>query len=141
MTEETKISLQKAALIGRGVAVFLVLLILLGGLFWGGYHRHANVAVRAGEPDDPLSRIRLVETNQVYIRLYELDEDSIASPVDQIMGEVKPEFPTDWSRNYVIEHIEDEEELLYVTVDGKRVLYYAEGISPKRLEMLQTASE
>ena len=148
MEEKKMLNRQKLLLILRGVAVFAVLLVLLFGLNWAGYHRYANVAVREGEPEDALRQVRLVETDTLYIRLDgpEKDPDDTSDDVtaelidytvDEVLGEVKPASLSDWNKNYVVEHIKDRDDLIYIVIDGDRVLYYSEDISPDLLEMLK----
>lgn len=149
MEEKKMINRQKLLLILRGVAVFAVLLVLLFGLNWAGYHRYANVAVREGEPEDALRQVRLVETDTLYIRLDAPekdpdDTDDDVTPdladyytVDEVLGEVKPASLSEWNKNYVVEHIKDRDDLIYLVIDGKRVLYYSEDISPDVLEILK----
>ena len=149
MEEKKMINRQKILLVLRGVAVFAVLFVLLFGLNWVGYHRYANVAVREGDPGDTLRKIRLVETDTVYIRLDvpqrnpdesdpsdDMTADLIDYTVDEVLGEIKPVL-ADWNKNYVVEHIEDREDLIYVVIDGERVLYYDEDMSPALLDMLK----
>ena len=147
MEEVKMINRQKLMLVLRGLAVFAVLLALLFGLNWAGYHRYANVAVREGEPEDALRKVRLVETDTLYIRLDapektpdeedNLTADLVDYVVDEVLGEVKPASLSEWNKNYVVEHIKDREDLIYVVIDGERVLYYDENMPADLVAILQ----
>ena len=136
--------LHKAVLLGRGVLVFAILLAVVAGVFWGGYHRYPNVAEWAGDVDDPMSRVRLLENDTIYVRISmssdseedEESEDIIKYTVEDILGEVKPVFPTDWNTNYVVEKIKDQEDLIYITIDDEQVLYCAENTKNPLLQQL-----
>ena len=135
MDDKKKLILHKAALIGKGLVVFAILFAVVAGLFWGGYHRYSNVVEWAGEESDPMRCVRMVENDRLYIRAKVEDESTgdegdtpqiIRYTVDEVLGEVKPVFPRDWNVNYVVEHIKDQDDLIYIIIDGEQVLYYAE---------------
>jgi hypothetical protein len=145
MEDCKKTGLQKAALFARGAVVFVILLAVVAGLCWMGYHRYPNVADWAGETDDFMSGVYLRETDRFYVRITMSDESDeegedgeeiIKYTVEKVLGEVTPAFPMDWNTNYVVEKIKDEEDLVYITIDDEQVLYCAEDTDNPLLQKL-----
>ena len=142
MEDNKRINVQKAMLLVRGAVVFVVLLAVVAGVFWMGYHRYPNVADWAGEDDDFMSCLYLRESDRFYVRVPVSDEEGeeteevIQYTVENVLGEVCPAFPMDWNTNYVVEKIKDEEDLVYVIIDDEKVLYCAEDTKNPLLQKL-----
>ena len=128
MSDKPKTLLHKGLLLGRGVLVFVVLLAVLLGTTWLCYHRYPDVARWEGTQEDPMKMIRLSETDMLYIRVgdpSDAGENEVGPsyPSDRRLGEVKPTSLRQWNTAYIVEHIKDREDLLYVIIDGQKMLY------------------
>lgn len=126
MNDKRKTLLHKLWLLGRGVLVFVILLGTLAAVGWFSYHRYPDVARWEGSADDPTEAVRLLETDALYVRMMDPSEDTEvigpSYPSDRRLGEVKRSLFA-WNTAYIVEHVKDREDLLYVIIDGQKVLY------------------